>query len=288
MFMNEIGNVPFSKGNQRVRDQILHILSEDFPLSPKELFSRVSRKGQDVTYQAVHKVVTQLKEEGVVVQNGKGVQLSHNWIQQVKDYAMTVDTIYTNGKQHKLPAKLGERHVIEFEDISSCVIYMAQMYRDFRLTNGKRVSCYGIFNHFLWPLRFNFMDFELLRQMVASNPEAIAISAQDTPFDRWIGKHYQLGGMKVAKTGVIDVPPEEDIMAHGEYIVKIRFSPEAKQFMSKIYNKISNLGDLFKYYFSDIAKEKNQSVTMIIEHNPLMARMLKNQIMSYLKKEEVK
>lgn len=189
----DFGNIPFSGGSQRVRDQVLVILSEEFPLTVKELYNRISKQGHEITYQAVHKVVAQLMEEGIVVKEKKGVQLSKNWIHQVKDYAFTVDTIYTKGKQYRLPSSFEKPHTIVFDNFSTYVVWMAECLRDGKFSQGKTGPIFGMFYHAPWPLRFNFMDFELLRQM-AANCVTKGVSVCDAPFDRWIATHYRLGG----------------------------------------------------------------------------------------------
>ena len=48
---NEIGAIPFIGGKGTIRDSILSILSEEFPLSAKEIYSRVKHQGKNVSYQ---------------------------------------------------------------------------------------------------------------------------------------------------------------------------------------------------------------------------------------------
>lgn len=278
--------IPFSGGSSRVRDKLLFILSSDFPLTVKQLYSRIEREGQDVTYQAVHKVITQLIEEGIVEKKDKGVQLSKNWISQVKDYAMVVDTVYTKGKNQILPSNLDAPTTLVFTDFTSYVLWMAETLRDNKLTNGQTLPAYGLFYHAVWPLRFNFMDFELLRQMCTSCPGTMGISVCDTPFDRWVSKHYMLGGLGKFKTGYPHVKLDADYFVHGDCVIKAVFSPETRKFMDKIYKKIHSLYDLFNFYFSDIMKNENTYIEVTVQRSPTMARMIENQIKQYLTSEK--
>ncbi|MFH0969993.1 MAG: hypothetical protein V1776_00855 [Candidatus Diapherotrites archaeon] len=160
--------VPFTGGSQRVRDYVLVILSEEFPLTVKEIYRQVLKQGNNVTYQAVHKVITQLLSENILEKKGKNVQLSSQWIERVKDYAFTVNVAYFKGKEFNLPRHLDQSHRVTFDDYSSYVTWLAENFRDGKFTGRKPSAVYGMFRHALFPLRFNFMDFNLLRAAASS------------------------------------------------------------------------------------------------------------------------
>ncbi len=271
-----IESVSIGPNGGRVRDHVLAILSDEFPLSVKQLYQRVTRSGQEVSYQAVHKVVDQLKKEGVVEKNGMGIQLTQKWIKQVKDYAFTIDTVYTQGKQYTLPAHIDKPVKIEFNDYSTYVIWMAENLRDGKFTGGKTGPIYGIFRHAVWPLRFNFRDFELLRSM-NSKCYTQGFCVQDTPFDQWIGQHYKLGGVKEFFTG-IKVSLEEDLYAAEDMVVRVSYSPETKKFMDKIYRQIGDMKQLFQFYFSNYMKKEPTHIELTVERNPVFARMIRKQV----------
>lgn len=279
-------NVPFTTSGQRVRDQLLVILSEEFPLTAKELYNRISRQGHEVSYQAVHKVILQLQKEGIVEKKGKGVQLSKEWIHKVKDYAFNVDTIYTTGKQHQLPKTFEKPFTISFDDFSTYVIWMAENLRDGSFSQGKKGPIYGMFRHALWPLRFNFSDFELLRQM-AANRETRGFCTHNMPFDKWIATHYFLGGLKQFKTNV-KVKLDEDYFVDNETVIRVNYSPTTTEFLDRIYSKIHDLKELFHFYFLEVDKKEPTKIEVTVERNPTLARMIENQIKQQLAMPEKK
>jgi hypothetical protein len=272
--------LPFRGGGNRVRDQVLVILSEEFPLTVKELYNRIAKQGHEVTYQAVHKVVSQLMDEGIVDKKGKGIQLSQNWIHRVKDYAFTIDTIYTKGKQYKLPKTFEKPYTVVFDNFSTYVVWIAESFRDGAFTQGKTGPIYGMFYHAPGPLRFNFIDFELLRQMAANCPTR-GVCVCDMPFDRWVSTHYKLGGVRAFKTGM-KIKIEDDYFVAEDVVIRARFSPETIVFLDKIYSKIHDLKDLFHFYFAEVDKKDPSHIEVTIERNPTLARMIENQIKQYL------
>ncbi len=273
----------FSGGNKRVRDQVLVILSQEFPLTVKQLFGRVSKEGKDVTYQAVHKVAHQLLEEKIVERNEKGIQLSRNWIHQVKDYVMAVEMTYTNGQQYNLPKKIEKTIKFVFRDISTYVVWIAESFRDGKFTENKPVPIFGMFQHAVWPLRFNFMDFEILRSM-ANNCPTRGFCTSDMPLDRWISRHYKLGGVKGFKTG-IKIELHDDFFCAGDIAIRAQFSPETRKYMNQIYTKVKDLKELFQYYFLQERKNEPTWIEVTIEHNPTLARMVEKQVLEVLEQK---
>lgn len=282
--MNADRVLSFSPNSTRVRDRLLIILSQEFPLSVKELYNRIRKDGQEVTYQAVHKVVQDLMEEKIVEKEGRGVKLSKNWIHQVKDYAMAIDMMYTRGHNQQIPSKIDKPVKIVIEDLSKYVTWMAENFRDGKFTGGKPSSVHAMFYHAVWPLRFNFMDFELLRQMT-TNCKTMGFSVCDMPLDKWICQHYKLGGVIDFKTGVkADIT--DDYFANGDMVIRAEFSPETRKYMNNIYSKIGDLKQLFNFYFLDEKKNETTHIEITIERNPTMARMIENQVESVLKNKE--
>lgn len=279
-------DIPFTGGNQRVRDHVLVLLSEEFPLTPKALYARISKQGSEVSYQAVHKVIQQLASEGILEKKTNGVQLSQNWIHRVKDYAFTVDMVYTKGKKYKIPTSFEKPFTIIFDDFSEYIVWTAACFRDGKFTNGKPEPVFGLFRHALWPLRFNFMDFELLRQMT-SKCHTQGVCVGDTPFDRWISTHYLLGGLKRYRTGV-KLKLLEDFFTNGEVVIRAKYSPETMRYIDNVYSKIGDMKQLFEYYFTKTNVKEPIHIEMVIERNPTMARMIQNQILQYLKEGEKK
>ncbi|MBU1939387.1 hypothetical protein KKH30_01350, partial [Candidatus Micrarchaeota archaeon] len=87
------------RGN--ARELIVSVLSTEWPLSTKEIFSRLKRAhAYSGTYQAAHKTITQAVESGVIVREGKGYALSKEWIDGVKKFGTDLDSNYkSNGKK---------------------------------------------------------------------------------------------------------------------------------------------------------------------------------------------
>jgi predicted transcriptional regulator len=77
------------------RDHIVSILMENWPLTTKTIYSLLTKRhGQSLTYQAVHKTVKQLLQQGIVVHYNKKYYLNSEWIQQVKKFVLNFEENY--------------------------------------------------------------------------------------------------------------------------------------------------------------------------------------------------
>ncbi len=75
----------FGKRTKSVKDHILFTLLEDFPLKTRILHNRLQKRyGLSVTYQGVHKAITQLREDGILSRSEKGYTLNENWVKHLE------------------------------------------------------------------------------------------------------------------------------------------------------------------------------------------------------------
>ena len=63
------------------REQIIRILSEDWPLSAKRIHNQLKKRfASGVTYQAVHKLLNILRDERILIQVGYNWKLNKSWM----------------------------------------------------------------------------------------------------------------------------------------------------------------------------------------------------------------
>ncbi|MBS3061801.1 MAG: hypothetical protein J4215_04435 [Candidatus Diapherotrites archaeon] len=281
--MQEFWSIPAAHGNTTVKDWTIRILTQEWPLSLKQITERVQQQsGKTVSQQAVFKTLQDLVRQKVVEKHDKSYALNKEWITHLAKSVQDLQTTYEN-HAGQLPAlgKLDTKTVIEFHDPSAVAVTVAQILASRVLTQGKPEPFYGIKRHGLWPLRFSFSDFELLKEMTKSIPCYCAVIGND-PFDRWVVEQYLKGGFKKSKTGAKAEFKEWDIMAHGEYVLTIQYAKETEQAIEYLFKQINNLSELFeKFSQEELSKFKFQA-TLTIERNPDLARLIKEKCMKIL------
>ncbi len=72
----------------RLEDKVIFLLSQEFPLSVKDIHQSVSRgASHKVSYQALHKLIQKLMKEGVLFNDCKRYSLHTNWLYSMKRFA---------------------------------------------------------------------------------------------------------------------------------------------------------------------------------------------------------
>jgi Fe2+ or Zn2+ uptake regulation protein len=277
---------PFAGGANTTRDSIIELLSSEWPLSAKTIHHRIKRKTEKtVTYQAVHKMLNNLVEQKVVEKEKGAYKLSSVWVNKIKEHIALIDEkYYGKTKNLQLPTELIEPLVLHFTDWTDACMYVAKLLAKLAEEYPEE-PVYALIEHGWWPLRFNFQDYDMIRKLDGHNPGNRVVITSDTPFDKWIGKHYNLICHKDAKLIVgSKEKAEEDILVRKNIIIQIRSSKETKTFLSEIYNNVHGLTDLFKFHFSNKLHEKKADVQITVSENPVLAKAFKEKINQFFEK----
>ena len=273
----------FNLRNASTKEQVIYFLSNEWPLSVKQIYNKVSKESKSgISYQAVHKVIKRLEEDGTVVQNGKDYKLSDDWLFSLKKFSDEVHGRYskTQGKYEVKPSFEG-KIVMHFDDYSNFIVTTANLLeKRVLIGNGPNIGV-GIFRHVLWPLRFAFSDFELFIKMTKSIPKTYGLILNDTPLDRWIKQQWLSGGFGGLRLGVVFEGVDGDVIIHGDSIIQVRYSEETKKVVDEAYKRNSNLLDIFKEYFTRSLGKKKTSIDVVLTKNSELAAVMRKQILSY-------
>lgn len=77
-----------------VKQIVTAILGSEWPLTTKQLYRKVEAKRASISYQGVHKAISQLKQEGIVVKGENGFSLATDWIRAVKIHGESLEERY--------------------------------------------------------------------------------------------------------------------------------------------------------------------------------------------------
>lgn len=270
-----------SAGKASTREQIILLLSQEWPLSVKSICNKVG-KDSGISYQAVHKIIKQLEQAGTIVQTGRDYKLSNGWISGLRKFSESVGERYskTQGKYEIKPGFEGKVSM-HFDDYSNFIVIMADILeRRILVGKGPNIGT-GIFRHVMWPLRFSFSDFELFRKMTKSIPETFLLVKHDTPLDKWIKKEWIKGGYGPIMLGVAFEGIDDDFIIHGDSVVQVKYSEDTKKAIDAVYKRCANLTDIFKEYFTGTLSKRKSNIDVTITKNPELAAVMRNQILSH-------
>jgi len=95
-------SITFLTQKESVGKNIIDILSEKWPLNAKQVYHKVQRNlGRDLSYQAIHKALTQLLSEGIVSKKERNYFLNPLWLKEINNFTRRILESYESGKECK-------------------------------------------------------------------------------------------------------------------------------------------------------------------------------------------
>ena len=79
-------DIPTLGKPKTVKDAVISVLTNEWPLSSKQIYIKVRKMNLDVSYQAVHKVLKEFVSEGITEKRGNRYKIEINWIGKIKDF----------------------------------------------------------------------------------------------------------------------------------------------------------------------------------------------------------
>lgn len=271
--------------NSSVKNAIISILANEWPLSAKEIHNRLQKNhGLTISYQAVHKALNEMEPEGILEKNGKNYSICETWITNLNTFSSELEKKYQNNcGKYEIDSAFDGTIQWKFTDFSLLVVTMADLLAKRTLMRSKDVGPLGILRHIWWPLEFKFSDIRLLQKMIKNNPTTYMLYKYNDPFDQWCKKEYmKLGWTGIKQTADFD-KYDDEIMIHGDSIITYEYSEESKKIIDNFYQKTKNIADLFKEYVNKKSQSQKVDISVKITKDPQMADMLRKQILSYFK-----
>lgn len=94
---------------EKAKDAIVSILSEEWPLTMKEIyFVAIRQHALNVSYQAMHKATKQLIQQRIVTRNERAYSLNTEWIKQIKGFTENLEKAYERTAEKTMPRTINE------------------------------------------------------------------------------------------------------------------------------------------------------------------------------------
>ncbi len=268
------------------KEQIIQILSNKWPISVKELHKELEKEfNAKLTYQAVHKTISEMIENKILENENKKLQLNKKWLESQKKFFDTTESKYSGKHENYILDPYNyEPQKFEFDNISKFCVTMAHWINDICLKDKGDQIGIGILRHLWSPTSLRFVDLDLLKKMGKVNKTYMIIKFNSN-LDRWLKKQYDNVSLGPIKLGV-NHEYEDDFAVRNSYVIQVHFSDETKKIMDSYYKNVKDIKDLLKYYiFQKIPKEKIK-ITVTVYRNRDMANLLKKQAISYFEAKE--
>lgn len=266
--------LPIFSGSKK---EIILLLSETWPLSVKEIFSSVSRNGFSGSYQAVHKALKELENDGIVVHRNKKYLLSDDWIHSLNDFAFNLKDKYANNLSKSL-----DNQNFSFNTIHDCDVFLLNsMHKILSNNKSEKKPLLALqWSHAWIPLFISRKEYSEIAEAFKL-VDCYSLVKGNSSIDTWCADFWRKQGMKVKLN--CDIASPVEMIAVGDYVLQVFYSQKIKNDMNKFYSKVKSvkaldLNELFEKVF-----EKKTEINVTINKNPSLAEQLKKETMSYFK-----
>jgi len=251
----------------RTKNQIITILSETWPLSAKEIYNQLQRKHSFLgSYQAVHKMVQQMTQEGILEKQENKHQISTEWAKNFSTFAKHLEEKLKVQNQ-------GNMKTINF----NCFIEFGKyLINDFFTEKEalKKTPCACFWNH-AYPVVGASEEEHNKMKTLFSNQEHYAVSTQDTYLDRLTSDYTRTLGKK-SITGK-KYTAKIDTFVEGNKIMQVYLPKELEDEMDKVYSQIKSEKDFKLEPLLELGTKKHKIKAIIFENKEL-AESLREEI----------
>jgi len=256
------------------KEQIISVLSNEFPLTAKSLFNHVNKANGGVSYQAVHKALQELEAIKIVEKGSNGYLLSVKWMDASQ--AM-LDSL--RAKYFPFSGDLPTKSNLVFESIAELDAFLIKVFlKLLHSRNDKPVLCLQ-WSHFWLPL-FEKEDYLHSREL-GKFSKAYCLSMGDTPIDRWCSEFWDKNQMKT-KTGC-DIATTSDVIVFEDIVIEVFYPPEIRKMLDEVYNNTKKVGELNVDDFFEKVFQKKTKIPVIITKNKLVADQLREQTLAFFR-----
>ena len=267
-------------GSSSVKDAIVSILSSEWPLTQKQLFNKIKANGRSVTYQAVHKAITEMMSAGVVSKEGTSYSINQDYIKQVKDFGTKLESIYEK-KGNTILETLEKNGSItlEFEKQIEMGRFIIDLVSD---THEKSDKIYMMLR-FVWcPLTLSEKEYNQMRNLLSETEMFILTpESRSNPMERKFSQLWeQLGAKVIFESGLKST---FEYVVYNEFVVQVLFPHDMYEYRNSERKQSLEEVDL-NIYYDRILREKAKVFVTIIK-NREMAEECRKHIELEMKKK---
>ena len=234
----------------------------------------------------MHKTITKMVKEEILVKEGKKYLLNTGWVMSSKQFFSFVEKNYKEKKHKNIPyskAHLQNYVKYTFESAEKLGIFLLDYY--FMFPNPKKEP--GIIR---WFCMYSMIGLpkdnrRKIKKLIRENIY-YAICETNTLYDKFIAKAFKFYGHNANIKLGIKCSDECDYIVVGNYVARIYLCPELKNRLYKLQGIIKtvptfNLQELFAL----MNNEFNPPHYIIIEKDSAIAKQLRESTMKYFNKK---
>jgi len=266
---------------KNVKDAVIAVLTNEWPLSARKIYNKVRNMGLNVSYQAVHKAVCELLESGMLIKRDKSYELNIEWLDKIGEFGNKFGTIYKTGQKRSLEDliekcafNLNFKTFKEFADFCMSAFLL-------QCPNPENKIGICNFSH-IYPL-IGHSD-KIYRDMknFFTEHKFYSIIKYDTPLDLWFADFFRKFGKKI-KLGVNFVSVYDTIVV-GDHVMQIFFTKEFREKLNSIYESAKNIMEINLDRLIFQIRDDPTEINVVIFRNSKVADQIRNDTLEHFKR----
>lgn len=270
--------------DKTTHDTIVTILSQEFPLSLKQIYYIAQTQYNNMTtYQAFHKSAKQLVENNIIIKINNKYELNIDWIKDIEDFAHKIRNTYTNSDGDlikeiddvKVEGPITELTFNNLGDLDKYFVILNKNYLS-QLDIDEFVC--GELRHTWWPILNSREEYDNVKNY-KNYSNTRYICKGNSEIDYWVSNYYNKIG--VLNKYDVDCAKHYDMWIYGDNIVQTILPNELNQKIDKYFVEPKSFTEFDTEGFLKEVFDTPFKVKVIINKNPFMAEHLKKQILLY-------
>src|SRR3989338_1777982 len=252
---------PTFRKSKSVREQIIEILSQEWPLAPKKIYD-IIRKERNVTFQAIFKELRFLIKENVLKKHGNKYMLNIEWLEEIQNRISGIKNKYNS----TIPWNVNTIQFNYFESLAEACKFQIKTGKYFHsLYNKNKVFCSHYF-HSTWPLIIPDKLDSLNKKR--RNRKVFCLCAGNTSLDKWCCEQESKFGYFV-KPGV-PCASICDISTYVDFVVETYIPSTIRDKINKFYKSVDSVDKInISKFFEDIMNTKSKILVLVIKNREL-------------------
>lgn len=263
--------LPETKESKGIKDLIISILTNNYPLTLKKIHNQIKKKYVvRVSYQAVHKAVNELISKGIIEKKKKEYKLNIEWIRNIKDFCGKLEKNYKSKFSLKEPGNFTVNTIWELY-----LIFIDLFKSDIFKASNKSICFIG--NIMLNPQIGSKKEIDDLKEL-SKKYKWFIISRNNSLLDRIWKTYWEKLGAKVKMGAKIFTNPSIDTFVVGDFIVQIFHNKKINENTRKFVKKVKKpsdikIGSLHDLYFKNYGK-----IHVVTTKNEKLATLLRRKV----------
>ena len=233
---------------KNVKDAVIAVLTNEWPLSAKKIYNRIRNMGLNVSYQAVHKALCELLQSQILVKMGGGYELNMEWLNEIKKFIEFAGTSYEKNKSYQL-----SENSFNFDNHHDYLLFLVK----FLTEVSKYYNEMGVahLKHLNWPFTTSQIEYEMLKKMFKSYKKIYLLCKSSGYSDKIISKFYNKITDNISVKFGVNCAVDCETYVCGDFIIQIYYEDRTEKIINQAYKDLKGsmpsafdkfLGDLFK------------------------------------------